>query len=412
MEKQAMKRGQLSEYFEGTAIKQLSAVEADETRSNQHEYNATKPMLSFMGRPTEPTTLPTRFVYLDNESDEPIVEDAFLTLYDSRARQPHRPAEYRFYFPTTAVSLKASPGDLLLLAKRRDEGLLVVIAACGSSAVGQIEWLFGVTGGDLSKFAVRTDEQLKNNDVGFAATAILESIGVEVTQQDDGHLEAMLKRFQGGFPSTRDFSTYARETLNGVDPREGPDEALMAWMEREETLFRILERHLIGERLTQGFDADHVDDFIHFSLSVQNRRKSRVGLALENHIEVILSSMGIRHARTAVTENRSKPDFLFPGRNEYHNTSFDPFRLTMLAVKSTCKDRWRQVLAEADRIRSKHLLTMETSISENQTAEMRSKHLQLVVPRGLHATYTSVQQRWLFDLDCFTRCVLDRQRRI
>lgn len=407
-----MKRGQLSEYFEGTAIKRLSAVEADETRSNQHEYNATKPMLTFMGRPTEPTTLPARFLYLGNESDEPIVEDAFLTLYDSRARQSHRSAEYRFYFPTTAVSLKASPGDLLLIAKRRAEGLLIVIAAAESSAVGQIEWLFGVTGDDLYKFAVRTDEQLKSNVIGFAATAILESIGIEVTQRDDGHLEAMLKCFQGSFPSTRDFSTYARKTLNGVDPRESPDEALMAWMEREELLFRILERHLIGERLARGFDADHIDDFIHFSLSVQNRRKSRVGLALENHIEVILSCMGIHYARTAVTENRSKPDFLFPGKHEYHDTSFDPLRLTMLAVKSTCKDRWRQVLAEADRVRNKHLLTMETSISENQTNEMQSKHLQLVVPRSLHVTYTAARQSWLLDLDGFTRCVLDRQQSV
>ena len=40
-----MKRGYLSEYFEGVAAKRLSAVEADETRSNQHEYNATKAML-------------------------------------------------------------------------------------------------------------------------------------------------------------------------------------------------------------------------------------------------------------------------------------------------------------------------------------------------------------------------------
>ncbi|MFN2369176.1 MAG: type II restriction endonuclease [Desulfurivibrionaceae bacterium] len=48
----------------------------------------------------------------------------------------------------------------------------------------------------------------------------------------------------------------------------------MAWMEREEILFRTMEKHLIGERLSQGFDGD-VDSFISFSLSVQNRRKSR-----------------------------------------------------------------------------------------------------------------------------------------
>jgi len=56
----------------------------------------------------------------------------------------------------------------------------------------------------------------------------------------------------------------------------------------------------------------------------------------------------------------------------------------MLGVKSTCKDRWRQVLAEADRIDQKHLLTLEAAISINQTAEMQSKQLQLVVPAAVH----------------------------
>ena len=42
----------------------------------------------------------------------------------------------------------------------------------------------------------------------------------------------------------------------------------------------------------------------------------------------------------------------------------------MLAVKSTCKDRWRQILAEADRLPVKHLLTLEPGISVAQTDEM------------------------------------------
>src|SRR3546814_8443956 len=92
---------------EGVALKRLSAVEADETRTNQHEYNATRAMLDFMGRPSDAIRIPTRFIYLDDEND-PLVEDAFLTLYDTRANQPHRSAEYRFYFPTTQVSERAN----------------------------------------------------------------------------------------------------------------------------------------------------------------------------------------------------------------------------------------------------------------------------------------------------------------
>ena len=59
----------------------------------------------------------------------------------------------------------------------------------------------------------------------------------------------------------------------------------------------------------------------------------------------------------------------------------------MLGAKSTCKDRWRQVLSEAQRIPNKHLLTLEPGISENQTDEMQAKRLQLILPAQLHATY-------------------------
>ncbi|PRH82238.1 type II restriction endonuclease [Arenimonas caeni] len=396
-----MKRGYLSEYFEGVAIKRLSAVEADQTRSNQHEYNATREMLAFLGRPSEATRLDTRFIYLSDEDDEPVFEDAFLTLYDSRENQAGRSAEYRFYFPTTRVSQLASQGDLLLIAKRRDGGLLVIIAEDGSSAASQLEWLFGFSEDTYPKFSVRAELENEQDRVGFAATFILESIGVAVTHKEETLLDTMLSRFGGKFPKTTEFSAFARETLAGVDPREDADAALMAWMEREEILFRTLERHLIAERLSKGFAADSIDDFVSFSLSVQNRRKSRVGYALENHLEVVFDSLGVKHKRGGFTENKSRPDFLFPGETAYHDPSFDESRLSMLAVKSTCKDRWRQALAEADRISTKHLLTLEAAISPNQTNEMKAKKLQLVVPSALHGTYNDSQRIWLMNVRGF-----------
>jgi len=81
----------------------------------------------------------------------------------------------------------------------------------------------------------------------------------------------------------------------------------------------------------------------------------------------------------------------------------------MLGVKTTCKDRWRQVLTEAERIRLKHLLTLEPGISENQTAEMQSNKLQLVLPTRLHETYRPKQREWLMNLDSFIQLVKERQ---
>lgn len=408
-----MKPGYLSEYFEGVAAKRLSAVEADETRSNQHEYNATKPMLAFLGRPEEKTRMPARFLYLTDDDPDPIVEDAFLTLGNRRQGKPRAP-EFRLYFPTTTVSLNACEGDLLVIAKKRDGGLLVIIAENGSSISRQIEWLFGFADLAHPGFSVKSELETEQDRIEFASRFILENIGIAVEASEDTYLDDMLTRFAGRFPTTREFSAYARSTIKDLSPRDQPDLVLMTWMEREEILFRTLERYLIADRLSQGFAGKasagvDVDGFLSFSLSVQNRRKSRVGLALENHLELLFSENGLRYTRTAATENKAKPDFLFPGATEYHNPAFDPLKLTMLGVKSTCKDRWRQVLAEADRIEHKHLLTLETAISTHQTNEMAAKFLQLILPRSLHETYTQAQQTGLMDVAGFMALVRTRQ---
>jgi len=178
--------------------------------------------------------------------------------------------------------------------------------------------------------------------------------------------------------------------------------------------FRRLERHVVGEQLKAGFlslNEPDVEGFIAFSLSVQNRRKSRAGYSLEHHLDALFTAREIKFTRGAETENRNKPDFLFPGATEYRSTEFPSARLTMLGAKSTCKDRWRQVLSEAQKIPHKHLLTLEPGISENQTDEMKAKELQLVLPASLHETYREKQRQWLMNVRQFLELVQSRQAR-
>lgn len=341
-----MKRGYLSQYFEGVALKRLSAVEADIFRSHQHEFNGVEALRDILGEPTGKVRYQAKFLYLTDHDDEPVVEDGFLTWYDARQkgrlqRGVYR-REYRLYFPTNSVSQCAAAGDLLVIAKRSDNTLLAIVAAQETTIARQIMWLFGFSELTHPGFSIREELETEQDRIEFASRSILESIGVVVETTEETWLDAMLGEFGGMFPTTKEFSAYARSTLKDVNPQDGPDDVLMAWMEREEILFRTLERHIIGSRLANGFDGD-VDGFIAFSLSVQNRRKSRAGLALENHLEVVFSECGIRYSRAAVTENQSRPDFIFPGEAEYHDLALNPHRLTMLGVKSTCKDRWRQV---------------------------------------------------------------------
>lgn len=408
-----MKKGYLSQYFDGVAIKVLSEVETNVLASNQHEFNGVEGLRDILGEPEGKTRYEARFLYLTDYDDRPVVDDGFLTWYDARQkarieRQVMR-QEYRLYFPANIVSQCANAGDVLLIAKLRNNTLLAIVAEAETTIAQQIVWLFGFS--DLSHpgFSVREELETEQDRIEFASRLILENIGVSVEIEEETYLDKMLAKFDGKFPGTKEFSSYTRSTLPGLTPHEDQDAVLMAWMEREEILFRTLEKHILGERLSQGFD-DDVNNFISLALSILNRRKSRAGLALENHLEALFQECGIKYSKAPLTENRSRPDFVFPGQSEYRDSTFDALNLTMLGVKSTCKDRWRQVLTEADRIDRKHLLTLEAAISKNQTDEMESRNLQLVLPKELHQSCSREQQSWLMSVSEFTDHVFSKQK--
>lgn len=404
-----MKKGYLSQYFEGVAAKRLSAVEANPKRSNQHEFNGVRALKELLGE-ERLTDCPARFIWLGDE-DEGVSEQAFVTWYDSRENHPER-SEYRLYFRGNRVMELAEEGDLLLVAKRPGGELTIIVGARGSTVENQLLWLFGIPANIGSGFEFRDFGNGGDVPVDFPVRFVLEELDVEIEEPEAGQFDELLKRFGGVFPTTAEFSAFARETLPDVVAPDDPDAALLAWMEQEERLFRQLERHIVSDRLKEGFWSEggaDVDGFISFSLSVHNRRKSRTGYALENHLEELFRAFGIRYERHGVTENNSKPDFLFPGAREYHDAAFPEGRLTMLGVKSTCKDRWRQVLAEAARIPEKHLLTLEPGISENQTREMKANKLGLVLPEQLHGTYSEAQRAWLLSVEDFIGIVRARQ---
>ena len=344
-----METGYLNKYFSGVIVKKLSEVEANIESSNQHELNGNKAMRQILGTDIQRKEFDTIFLYM--EDDFTIDASGKMTWYDSRYNNPKR-TEWRFYFPTTEVSKRAKAGDSLFICKRTDDTLLIIIAKKDSTIENQLYWLFDLNEKDADRFIGKTEFSSGDKQIEFAVRMILEQIGIEYEDRSiESYLEPMLIEFHGSFPTTREFSAYVRNTITDADPIENPDDTLLKWVNREEALFKLLEQYLIKERIQQGFriseDVD-VDGFIQFSLSVQNRRKSRAGLSLENHIEALLKEQKIIYSHTPVTEDKSKPDFIFPNIEAYRDRTYPEIELTMLGAKSTCKDRWRQVLAEAE----------------------------------------------------------------
>ncbi|GAO44134.1 type II restriction endonuclease [Flavihumibacter petaseus] len=396
----------ISSYFSGIGAKRLSRVEVKPDNSNQHEFNGINAFKEFFG--SDKIRFKGTFIFLSDDQDKVDKIDGTLTWYDARAKHPTR-SEFRLYYTSNIVIEAASQDDLLIIARTKADSLMIIVAPEGSTSEKQLLWLFGLDEvGD--KFITR-DFEYEDRELGFAGKYILSELGIELVEKDTSYFDELFNRFGNTFPTTKVFSEFSRSTVIGVSAIEEPDKTLLAWLEREELLFKALEAKIVSAKLKNGFGlvSSEVEEFISFSLSVQNRRKSRAGHAFENNLAKIFEVNNIYFAKGATTERSNKPDFLFPGLSEYQNLTFPADMLTMLGVKTTAKDRWRQILMEADRVSLKHLITLEPSISKNQTDEMIAQKIQLILPEPLLSTYTQSQQQTLITLSQFLNFLKIRQ---
>ncbi len=397
---------QLSVYFSGIGAKRLSRVEINPGASNQHEFNGIDGFRAIFG--DDRITFEGTFLYLDDNPDRILAEDGSLTWYNARANHPTR-TEYRLYYTTNSIISESNVDDLVVIGRTGENKLAIIIASAGSTAEQQIKWLFGLEE-VANRFIIRdivADDQVLN----FAGRYVISTFGFEVEDIAPDYLPQLLARFGSTFPSTAIFSDYARSTVEDVSAIEEPDTTLLRWLEREEVLFKTLENHIVSQRLDLGFDGN-VDYFVSYSLSVHNRRKSRAGHSFENHLASIFRENEILFSRGKKTERNNKPDFLFPSIDNYADLNFNTDFLTMLGVKTSAKDRWRQILSEAERIPNKHLITLEPGISLNQTTEMQEQNLQLVIPSPLMETYSMAQREQIITLIDFIHLVRDKQERL
>ncbi|BFM20063.1 type II restriction endonuclease [Gilvimarinus japonicus] len=387
--------GQLRDYIDGAAVKRLSDVECDPTKSNQHELNATRLIRDLFGEGR--AEYPARYIRL--EDDEEKIEDieGTVTIYDARESHPTR-SEYRLYYQDNPAITSAETGDILAIILKKDQSVIFISAPAGSQSELELIELFGE---NQSTNFRSLDFKNDNTEVSISKRFILEEIGIEVTAEfGKSYLDIIQSRFGGLiFPKTRQFSALAQELAGDSNSFQTADDAIIAWWETEEAMFRQLEGELISQKLNSGFK--DADDFLKFSTTIRQRRSSRAGNALENHLAQLFNEKNIRYSWEPKTEGNKKPDFLFPSIDDYRDSSFPEDRLTMLGVKTTCKDRWRQVLTEADRINNKHLFTLQPKISENQTDEMKASGLTLVVPESIKSSYFDSQKQWLLNLQDF-----------
>jgi len=209
------------------------------------------------------------------------------------------------------------------------------------------------------------------------------------------------------FPKPSEIAERSREMYPAS--KGSPDIRLLRRRDLEFDLFLSIESLIELPAIKRGFNT--IGEFVKKAQKLLQRRKARSGLSLEWQLKAILQEeklvQGEHFSYQPESDPGKSPDFLFPNEAAYKDDRYPKEHLCMLAVKTTCRDRWRQVINEADRIERKHLLTLQEGVSENQFREMRQARVQLVVPSPLIPKYPEGVRKHLMTLEGFIGHVSD-----
>ncbi|MBQ3362586.1 MAG: restriction endonuclease [Muribaculaceae bacterium] len=328
-----------------------------------------------------------KFVQIKWQDD--FTTDSRMIYYGKATRNEYRVTRFGRNFPFLQDD---NVGDLLILAKFTEEDYAGYVL----SSDGDIDEFFATF-----NLAPGETNQLIDIDGIAKPNEIIAKL-----------LQEFASRFNS-FPDTRQMALGARDCFNeafrvDVDAlKSHPDDILLHWVDTEYDLFKCMEEKVYADVISKPFQS--LDDFVKMANEVLNRRKSRAGKSLEHHLACIFSNNELVFEEQAITEDNKKPDFLFPNAECYHNLLFPADDLVVLGAKTTCKDRWRQVLTEADRVDAKYLFTLQQGISKNQLREMHDSHLTLVVPHQYISSFPQDYQSEISDLSGFIRMVKEKQ---
>lgn len=132
------------------------------------------------------------------------------------------------------------------------------------------------------------------------------------------------------------------------------------------------------------------EEFDSFFMSIFQSRKSRAGDAFEHMIRSLFKSLDYPFAEQINIEG-AKPDFILPSEEYFRERPLDCIIFT---AKRTLRERWRQVVTEANKGYGFFLATIDEKVSGSQIDQMAKHKVYLVVPKQLkndkYPTYYNV----------------------
>lgn len=370
--------------------KYITANDTGSTGAHQAGFHISKNAWSlFFETEGEKGSNKDKFITIKWQDD--FETDSRFIYYGVNTRNEYRLTRFGRGFPFLADE---NIGDLLIICKKTDDY--------------------------YEAFVLHTDEDI--DDLFAALNISSNNTGGIIPKTFETSAEdrlyqcfiTFLKSLKVDFPTTYELATNARECYNNAFTitekiiRANPDKEILQWLDAEFQLFKTLENDRYSKRIQSPFKT--VEELVETANTILNRRKSRAGKSLEHHLGEVFKTFELKFETQVITEDKKRPDFLFPNILAYSDNGFDEKKLTVLASKTTCKDRWRQILNEADRIKIKHLFTLQQGISKNQLEEMYKYDVCLVVPKQYVKSFPENFRDRILTLEGFIKHVQVKQQ--
>lgn len=320
--------------------------------------------------------------------DDFVTESRFI-YYGRLTRNEYRLTRFGKGFPLLTDD---NVGDLLIICHMGDEVYDAFVLSTDDDIEDYLTGV-GISSADTNKLIPKLSDISPEEKISQLFAGYLENLTTE-------------------FPQTSEVSALARQLYNKVHAinaqhvKKDPDSTILKWLTTEYDLFKQLEIVRYTPILQSPFTS--VDALVEFANTVLNRRKSRAGKSLEHHLSEIFDVSSISYCSQCRTEGNSRPDFIFPTIELYRSEPVGSSLIAFLAAKTTCKDRWRQIISEADKIPLKHLFTLQQGISINQLLEMEKAKVQLVVPKPYVKSFPKEYQDKIWNLKTFVNFVREK----
>jgi len=121
------------------------------------------------------------------------------------------------------------------------------------------------------------------------------------------------------------------------------------------------------------------EDMNSFLMSIFQSRKSRAGKAFEYIIRELFSRLSYPFAEQ-VDVDGATPDFIMPSEASFRK---NPLGSIIFTAKRTLRERWRQVVTEANKGYGFFLATLDPKITQNQIDQAAKNKIYIIVPQKL-----------------------------